>query len=35
MVQMNLFAQQEQRCRCREGICGHSRGWGGGDELGD
>ena len=35
MVQMNLFARQEQRCRCREGTCGHSRGRGGWDELGD
>ena len=32
---MNLFARQEQRCRCREGTCGHSRGRGGWDELGD
>ena len=26
MVQMNLFPRQEQRCRQREWICGHSGG---------
>ena len=26
MVQMNLFARQEKRCRRREWVCGH-RGW--------
>ena len=38
MVQMNLFAGQEQRHRRREWTCGH-RGVGGGrrgwDQLGD
>ena len=30
VVQMNLFAGQEERCRCREQLCGHRgerRGW--------
>ena len=35
MVQMNLFAGQELRCRRREGTCGHSGGRRGWDELGD
>jgi len=25
MVQMNLYAGWEQRCRCREWMCGHRR----------
>ena len=28
MVQMNLFAEQEYRCRCREWTCGHGLGMG-------
>ena len=29
MVQMNWFARQRQRHRCREQTCGHQRGkWG-------
>ena len=35
MVQMNLFAGQEQRCRHREGVCGHRGGRGGWDESGE
>ena len=34
MVQMNIFAGQEQRHRCREWMCGHSGGRSGWDELG-
>ena len=30
MVQMNLFARQEERHRCREWTCGHSWGARGG-----
>ena len=33
MVQMNLTAGKEQRCRHRELTCGHSRGGRGWDEL--
>ena len=35
MVQMNLFAGQEYRHRCRERICGHRAERGGWEELGD
>ena len=28
MMQMNLFAEQEYRCRCREWTCGHGLGMG-------
>ena len=38
MVQMNRFAGQKLRHRCREQTYGHKAGkagWGGGDELGD
>ena len=35
MVQMNLFAGQEQRHRSRERVCRHREGSGGWDELGD
>ena len=35
IVQMNLFPWQEERFRCRERTCGHRRGRGGWDELGD
>ena len=34
MVQLDLFAGQEERCRCKEWTCGHG-GEGGWDELGD
>ena len=34
MVQMNWFASQKQRYRCREQMQGH-QGGGGWDELGD
>ena len=30
MVQMDIFAGQEQRCRHREGTCGHRGGGAGG-----
>ena len=30
MVQMKLFAGQEQRCRYREQVCGHRMGGGDG-----
>ena len=32
MVEMNLFARQEERCEHREWVCGHRVVW---DELGD
>ena len=35
MVQMNLFAGQEQRRRHREGACGHRGVRGGWDESGE
>ena len=39
MVQMNRFAGQQQRHRCREQTCGHQGGKVGGgwwwDEMGD
>ena len=35
IVQVNLFARQEQSCRHTEGTQGHSEGRGGWDELGD
>ena len=35
MVQMNLFAGQEYRRRCRERTCGHRAERGGWEELGD
>ena len=31
LVQMNLFAGQEYRCRCREQTCRHGIGWGKGE----
>ena len=34
-IQMNLFAKQKQRLRCREWPYGYQRGCGGWDELGD
>ena len=34
MIQMNLFAKQKQRHRCREQMYGY-QGWAGLDELGD
>ena len=35
-VHTHLFTGQEWSCRCREQMCGHTEGWGGGeDELGD
>ena len=34
MVQMSLFEGQEQKCRRREGTCGHWQGRGEWDELG-
>ena len=30
---VNLFVGQEQRCRLREQMCGHSRGRSGGEKL--
>ena len=30
MIQMNLVSGQEQRCRCREQMCGHRAGVEGG-----
>ena len=35
MVQMNLFAKQKQRHRCREQTYGYQGGKGGWNELGD
>ena len=35
MVQMNLFAGQQYRCRHRERASGHRGGKGGWDKLGD
>ena len=35
MVLMNLFAGQEERCRHRKQICGHSREMRGWEKLGE